>query len=70
MQTDVALPSLKKLVASDGVVKERLFVIFNPSPLPVDVLEDVFWYVCVCVCVCVFIIDLHTASDSVVVYYV
>ncbi len=66
MQTDVALPSLKKLVASDGVVKERLFVIFNPSPLPVDVLEDVFWYVCVCV----FIIDLHTASDSVVVYYV
>ncbi len=68
MQTDVALPPLKKLVTSDGVVKERLFVIFNPSPLPVDVLEDVFWYVCVCVCV--FIIDVHTASDSVVVYYV
>lgn len=42
VQTDVALPSLKKLVSSDSVVKERLFVIFNPSPLPVDVLEDVF----------------------------
>uniref|UniRef100_A0A672RBZ0 RNA binding motif protein 45 n=1 Tax=Sinocyclocheilus grahami TaxID=75366 RepID=A0A672RBZ0_SINGR len=42
VQTDVDLPPLKKLVASDSVVKERLFVIFNPSPLPVDVLEDVF----------------------------
>uniref|UniRef100_A0A671MTM0 RRM domain-containing protein n=1 Tax=Sinocyclocheilus anshuiensis TaxID=1608454 RepID=A0A671MTM0_9TELE len=42
VQTDVALPPLKKLVASDSMVKERLFVIFNPSPLPVDVLEDVF----------------------------
>ncbi|XP_059355521.1 RNA-binding protein 45-like [Carassius carassius] len=42
VQTDVALPPLKKLVASDSVLKERLFVIFNPSPLPVDVLEDVF----------------------------
>uniref|UniRef100_A0A8C2G7A7 RNA binding motif protein 45 n=1 Tax=Cyprinus carpio TaxID=7962 RepID=A0A8C2G7A7_CYPCA len=42
VQTDVALPPLKKLVVSDSVVKERLFVIFNPSPLPVDVLEDVF----------------------------
>ncbi|XP_056125891.1 RNA-binding protein 45 [Rhinichthys klamathensis goyatoka] len=42
VQTDVALPPLKKLVSSDGAVKERLFVIFNPSPLPVDVLEDLF----------------------------
>uniref|UniRef100_A0A8C2JSM3 RNA binding motif protein 45 n=1 Tax=Cyprinus carpio TaxID=7962 RepID=A0A8C2JSM3_CYPCA len=42
VQTDVSLPPLRKLVASDSVVKERLFVIFNPSPLPVDVLEDVF----------------------------
>lgn len=32
------------MAPSDSVVKERLFVIFNPSPLPVDVLEDVFWY--------------------------
>ncbi|XP_051566453.1 RNA-binding protein 45 [Myxocyprinus asiaticus] len=42
VQTDVALPPLKKLAPSDSVVKERLFIIFNPSPLPVDVLEDVF----------------------------
>lgn len=42
VQTDVNLPPLKKMAPSDSVVKERLFVIFNPSPLPVDVLEDVF----------------------------
>ncbi|XP_072541904.1 RNA-binding protein 45 [Salminus brasiliensis] len=42
LQTDVVLPSHKKLAPPDSVVKERLFVIFNPSPLPVDVLEDVF----------------------------
>ncbi|KAL2081621.1 hypothetical protein ACEWY4_023474 [Coilia grayii] len=42
VQTDVSLPSVKKMAPSDSVVKERLFVIFNPSPLPVDVLEDVF----------------------------
>lgn len=43
VQTDVVLPSHKKLASPDSVVKERLFVIFNPSPLPVDILEDVFW---------------------------
>ncbi|TRY88850.1 hypothetical protein DNTS_016934 [Danionella cerebrum] len=42
VQTDVTLPSLKKLLPPDTVAKERLFVIFNPSPLPIDVLEDVF----------------------------
>lgn len=43
VQTDVALPPPKKLAPAESVVKERLFVVFNPSPLPVDVLEDVFW---------------------------
>ncbi|XP_015214531.1 RNA-binding protein 45 isoform X1 [Lepisosteus oculatus] len=42
VQTDVALPPHKKLAPSDSRVKERLFVVFNPAPLPVDVLEDVF----------------------------
>ncbi|KAK3543727.1 hypothetical protein QTP70_027137 [Hemibagrus guttatus] len=42
VQTDVVLPSHKKLASPDSAVKERLFVIFNPSPLPVDILEDVF----------------------------
>ncbi|XP_036396459.1 RNA-binding protein 45 [Megalops cyprinoides] len=42
VQTDVVLPPLKKLAPSDSWVKERLFVVFNPAPLPVDVLEDVF----------------------------
>lgn len=43
VQTDVALPPHKKMAPSDSRVKERLFVVFNPAPLPVDVLEDVFW---------------------------
>ncbi|XP_071370630.1 RNA-binding protein 45 [Centroberyx affinis] len=42
IQTDVTLPSLKKLAPPDSKVKERLFVVFTPSPLPLDVLEDVF----------------------------
>ncbi|XP_048872580.1 RNA-binding protein 45 [Brienomyrus brachyistius] len=42
VQTDVALPPPKKMAPSDSRVKERLFVVFNPAPLPVDVLEDVF----------------------------
>ncbi|XP_062389851.1 RNA-binding protein 45 isoform X1 [Sardina pilchardus] len=42
VQTDVNLPPVKKMAPTDSAVKERLFVIFNPSPLPVDVLEDVF----------------------------
>lgn len=42
VQTDVALPPLQKLAPSDSRVKERLFVVFKPLPLPMDVLEDVF----------------------------
>ncbi|XP_044070265.1 RNA-binding protein 45 isoform X2 [Siniperca chuatsi] len=42
IQTDVNLPPLKKLAPTDSKAKERLFVVFSPSPLPLDVLEDVF----------------------------
>ncbi|KAM3862693.1 RNA-binding protein 45 [Diretmus argenteus] len=42
VQTDVSLPSMKKLAPPDSKVKERLFVVFSPSPLPLDLLEDVF----------------------------
>ncbi|KAM9345504.1 RNA-binding protein 45 [Symphorus nematophorus] len=42
IQTDVSLPPLKKLAPPDSKTKERLFVVFSPSPLPLDVLEDVF----------------------------
>ncbi|XP_028325386.1 RNA-binding protein 45 [Gouania willdenowi] len=42
IQTNVSLPSLKKLAPPDSRSKERLFVVFNPAPLPVDILEDVF----------------------------
>ncbi|XP_040906559.1 RNA-binding protein 45 [Toxotes jaculatrix] len=42
IQTDVNLPPLKKLAPPDSKTKERLFVVFSPSPLPPDVLEDVF----------------------------
>ncbi|XP_015247886.1 PREDICTED: RNA-binding protein 45 isoform X2 [Cyprinodon variegatus] len=42
IQVDFSLPSLKKLAPSDSKTKERLFVVFNPSPLPLNVLEDVF----------------------------
>ncbi|XP_026164886.1 RNA-binding protein 45 isoform X1 [Mastacembelus armatus] len=42
IQTDVSLPPPKKLAPPDSKAKERLFVVFSPSPLPPDVLEDVF----------------------------
>ncbi|KAF7651474.1 hypothetical protein LDENG_00110250 [Lucifuga dentata] len=42
IQTDVSLPPLKKLAPPDSKTKERLFVVFSPSPLPLDVLEDIF----------------------------
>jgi len=45
IQTDVSLPPLKKLAAPEAKAKERLFVVFSPSPLPPDVLEDIFWWV-------------------------
>ncbi|XP_032920038.1 RNA-binding protein 45 [Catharus ustulatus] len=41
-QTDAILPPPKKKVPSDTPVKERLFILFHPHPLPVNVLEDVF----------------------------
>ncbi|RXM28429.1 RNA-binding protein 45 [Acipenser ruthenus] len=42
LQTDVSLPPHRKLAPADSRVKERLFIVFNPAPLSVDVLEDVF----------------------------
>ncbi|KAM9848116.1 RNA-binding protein 45 isoform 2-T2 [Aulostomus maculatus] len=42
IQTDVNLPPPKKLAPLDSQSKERLFVVFSPSPLPMEVLEDVF----------------------------
>ncbi|XP_042678344.1 RNA-binding protein 45 isoform X2 [Centrocercus urophasianus] len=41
-QTDALLPPPKKKVPPDTSVKERLFVLFHPHPLPVTILEDVF----------------------------
>ncbi|CAN8218928.1 unnamed protein product [Coccothraustes coccothraustes] len=41
-QTDAILPPPKKKVPPDTSVKERLFILFHPHPLPVNVLEDVF----------------------------
>lgn len=43
IQTDVNLPPPKKLAPPDSKSKERLFVVFSPTTLPTDVLEDVFW---------------------------
>ncbi|XP_063789455.1 RNA-binding protein 45 isoform X1 [Pseudophryne corroboree] len=42
IQTDATLPSYKPKAPSDAQCKERLFVVFNPHPLPVEVVEDVF----------------------------
>ncbi|EAX11045.1 developmentally regulated RNA-binding protein 1, isoform CRA_b [Homo sapiens] len=42
IQTDVVLPSCKKKAPAETPVKERLFIVFNPHPLPLDVLEDIF----------------------------
>ncbi|XP_004701510.1 RNA-binding protein 45 [Echinops telfairi] len=42
IQTDVVLPSCKKKAPPETTVKERLFIVFNPHPLPLDVLEDIF----------------------------
>ncbi|XP_077470007.1 RNA-binding protein 45-like [Stigmatopora argus] len=42
IQTDVNLPPPGKLAPPDSVSEERLFVVFRPAPLPVDVLENVF----------------------------
>nr|XP_061794735.1 RNA-binding protein 45-like isoform X2 [Nerophis lumbriciformis] len=42
IQTDVSLPPIKKLAPADSLCKERLFVVFSPAPLPIDVLENVY----------------------------
>uniref|UniRef100_A0A3B3ZBF0 RRM domain-containing protein n=1 Tax=Periophthalmus magnuspinnatus TaxID=409849 RepID=A0A3B3ZBF0_9GOBI len=42
IQTDVNLPPPQKLAPRDSQSKERLFVVFTPTVLPLDVLEDVF----------------------------
>ncbi|XP_051842102.1 RNA-binding protein 45 isoform X3 [Antechinus flavipes] len=42
IQTDIVLPSCKKNAPPETAVKERLFIVFNPHPLPLDVLEDIF----------------------------
>ncbi|XP_078537637.1 RNA-binding protein 45 isoform X4 [Lissotriton helveticus] len=42
LQTDVQLPSIKKKSSPDSTTKERLFIVFNPHPLPLDILEDLF----------------------------
>ncbi|XP_037128046.1 RNA-binding protein 45 [Syngnathus acus] len=42
IQTDVSLPPPKKHAPPESKTKERLFLVFSPAPLPVDVLEDVF----------------------------
>ncbi|OCT63651.1 RNA-binding protein 45 isoform X1 [Xenopus laevis] len=42
LQTDAALPSIKKKAPSDAQSKERLFIVFNPHPLPLDIMEDAF----------------------------
>lgn len=42
IQTDINLPAHQKLAPRDSQSKERLFVVFTPTVLPLDVLEDVF----------------------------
>ncbi|XP_075036648.1 RNA-binding protein 45 isoform X2 [Mixophyes fleayi] len=42
LQTDATLPAYRKKAPSDAQSKERLFVVFNPHPLTLDVMEDVF----------------------------
>ncbi|CAH2305843.1 RNA-binding 45 [Pelobates cultripes] len=42
LQTDASLPPLKKKAPGDAQTKERLFVVFNPHPLSLDIMEDVF----------------------------
>ncbi|XP_020846712.1 RNA-binding protein 45 isoform X4 [Phascolarctos cinereus] len=46
IQTDIVLPSCKKKAPPETAVKERLFIVFNPHPLPLDILEDIFCLFC------------------------
>ncbi|XP_062974372.1 RNA-binding protein 45-like [Elgaria multicarinata webbii] len=41
LQTDAELPSSKRKAPPDSSVRERLFIVFNPHPLPQDILDDV-----------------------------
>ncbi|XP_042301737.1 RNA-binding protein 45 [Sceloporus undulatus] len=41
LQTDAALPSCKRKAPRDSSVRERLFILFHPYPLPQDVLDNV-----------------------------
>ncbi|XP_038645234.1 RNA-binding protein 45 isoform X1 [Scyliorhinus canicula] len=42
LQVDFSIPAPQNFAASDSTVRERLFVVFNPTVLPLDVLEDLF----------------------------
>lgn len=42
LQIDFLIPAPQNFAASDSIVRERLFVVFNPTVLPLDVLEDLF----------------------------
>nr|DBA19885.1 TPA: hypothetical protein GDO54_015644 [Pyxicephalus adspersus] len=42
IQTDATLPAYKKKAPRDAHSKERLFVVFSPHPLPLEIAEDVF----------------------------
>ncbi|KAM4024095.1 RNA-binding protein 45 [Anomaloglossus baeobatrachus] len=42
LQTDATLPACKKKAHLDAQCKERLFVVFNPHPLSLDMMDDVF----------------------------
>lgn len=42
LQTEVTLPSPKQKALPDSPVKERLFLVFQPHALSVEVLDDVF----------------------------
>ncbi|XP_060635696.2 RNA-binding protein 45-like [Anolis sagrei] len=41
LQTDAELPPSKKKAPCDSPVQERLYITFNPHPLPEDILEDI-----------------------------
>ncbi|XP_042326976.1 RNA-binding protein 45-like isoform X1 [Sceloporus undulatus] len=41
LQTDAELPSRKRKAPPDSPVREKLFIVFDPCPLPQDVLDNV-----------------------------
>uniref|UniRef100_A0A8D0GNF2 RNA binding motif protein 45 n=1 Tax=Sphenodon punctatus TaxID=8508 RepID=A0A8D0GNF2_SPHPU len=42
LQTDAILPSCRRKASLEASTKERLFVVFNPYPLHMDILDDLF----------------------------